>query len=130
MRVLTPVLERAMLAMCHPRHHLAFGGGALALIRDEHPGRVWQAFEQLFDECLDRPLVATTLHQDVEDVLVLIHCPLQVMASAMNGENHLAKLPMVSRPGPSTPQLIGVGLAESATPLTDRCGGHHAPTCA
>jgi hypothetical protein len=131
MRVLTLVLERAMPAMSHPRQHLTFGGGvALELIRDDHPGHAWQPFGQLFEACLDRPLVATTLHQDVEDVIVLIHCPLQVMASARDGHNHLVELPMVSRPGPTTSPLIGGGWATCATPLTDRFVGHHDPTFA
>jgi hypothetical protein len=120
-----------MLAMFHTRHHLTCGGGvALEQIRADHPGHVWQAFEQVFDECLGRPLVATTRHQDVEDVLVLIHGPPQVMASAMEGQNHLVEMPIVSGPGPTTSQLIGVGLAECATLLTDRFAAHHDPTFA
>jgi hypothetical protein len=43
MQVLTPVLERATLAMFHPRHHLTCGGGALALTLNDHSGQVWQA---------------------------------------------------------------------------------------
>jgi hypothetical protein len=74
--------------------------------------------------------VATTLPQDVEDVIVLIHDPSQVMASAMDGQHDVAERPMVSRPRPTTPPLIGVGLAECATPLTDRFVAHHYPTCA
>jgi hypothetical protein len=54
-----------------------------------------QAFEQLFEEYLGHPLVATTVHQDVEDVLILIHGPPQVMASAMDGQNHLVAMPIV-----------------------------------
>jgi len=120
-----------MLAMSHPRQHLSCGGGvALELIRDEHPGHAWQPFEQLFEACLDRPLVATTLHQDVEDVIVMIHGPPQVMAPAMDGQNDVAERPMASQPGPTTPPLIGVGLAECATPLTDRFVRRHHPTCA
>jgi hypothetical protein len=59
-------------------------------------------FEQLFEVCLDCPLVATTLHRNVEDVIVLIHGPPQVMASAMDGQNDVAELPIVSRTGPTT----------------------------
>jgi hypothetical protein len=130
MQVLTPVLARAMLAMFHPRHHLTCGGVALELIRDEHPGHVWQGFAQLFDECFGRPRVATTRHQDIEDVTVLIHGPPQVMALAMDGQNHLVATPIVSGPGPMASQLIGLGLAACATPLTDRFVGHHDPTSA
>jgi hypothetical protein len=68
-----------------------------------------------------------TRHQDVEDVLALIHGPPQVMASAMDGHNHPVEMPMVSGPGPTTSPLIGVGSAECATPLTDRLVGHHDP---
>jgi hypothetical protein len=110
MRVLTPVLERAMLAMSHPRQHLTCGGGvALELIRDDHPGHAWQPFEQLLEACLDRPLVATTLHQDVEDVIVLIHGPPQFMASAMDGQHDVAERPMVSRPDDAAADGPGIG---------------------
>ena len=37
---------------------------------------------------------------------------------------------MVSRPGPTTSPLMGVGWAECPTPLTDRFVGHHPPTSA
>jgi hypothetical protein len=106
----------------------ASDGVALEGIRADHPGHVWQAFEQPFDECLGRPLVATTRHQHVEGVLVLIHGPLQAMASAMDGHPPLVEMPMVSGPRPTTSQLMGVGVAEGTTRPTDRFAAHHHPT--
>jgi hypothetical protein len=117
--------------MSYPRQHRTCGGGvARELIRNDHPGPAWQPFEPRFEACLDRPLVATTLHQDVEDVIVLFHGPPQVMASAMEGQHDIAELRIVSQPGSTTSPLMGVGWAEYATPLTDRFVGHHHLTCA
>jgi hypothetical protein len=129
MRVLTAIIEIATLAMLHPGHHLAFSGGvALELICNDHPRNVLQAFEQLFEELLGRLLVATTLHQDIQDVIVLIHRSPQVMASAVNGEKHLIEMPLIAGPGPPTPELIRIGLAELAAPLPDSFVGHSDPT--
>src|SRR5262245_32200392 len=50
-------------------------------------------------------------------MIVLTHGPPQVMTSATYGQEHLGQVPLVARPGPSTPELIGIGLAERAAPL-------------
>jgi len=81
MRVLTPVIEVATLAMLHPRQDLALGRAiALELIRDDHPWDVLQALEQLAEKLLRRVLVAAALHQNIEDVILLVDSAPQVMA--------------------------------------------------
>src|SRR5262249_33170982 len=64
MGVLTPVIERATLAMFHPGQDLPFYRAiTLALVCDDHPWHVLQALEQLAKELLRRVLVAAALHQ-------------------------------------------------------------------
>jgi hypothetical protein len=87
-------------------------------------GAYCRPLSSFFEELLGR-LVATTVPQDVEDVIIMIHRPPQVMTSAMDGQNHLVDMLMVSGPGPTTLQLIGVLLIKLATPLADRFVGHH-----
>ena len=76
MGVLTPVIERAALAMFHAGEHLALGGTvALQLIRDDHTRHRDEALEQRAKALLRGPLITPTLYQDIEDVAVLIHSP-------------------------------------------------------
>ena len=75
MRVLTPVIKIPTLTVFHPGQDLSLRGPvALQLIRDDHPWDVEQAFEELAEELLGRLRVASLLDEDVQDVVVLIHC--------------------------------------------------------
>jgi hypothetical protein len=74
-----------MLAMFHIRQEIPLGGAvALQLVRDDHPGHVGQALEQLPEECLGGVLVPSTLDQDIQDVAVLIHGTPQIVPFAVN----------------------------------------------
>ena len=120
MGVLTPVVEIATLAMFHTGQYVALGRAiAFELIRDDHTRHVLQSLEQLAEKLLRCPLIAATLHQDVEHVIVLVDSSPQVMPLTMNGEKHLIQVPLVTRPGSSAPQLIGIVLPELATPLAE-----------
>jgi hypothetical protein len=55
-RILDAVVEIAMLPMFHTRQHLTLGGAvALKLIRDDHPGHILAAFQQLPEAWSSRP---------------------------------------------------------------------------
>jgi len=74
MRVLTPVIEVATLPVFHSRQDFALGRPvALQLIRNDHARDTPLTLEQLAKELLGGVLVAATLHQNVEHVIVLIH---------------------------------------------------------
>jgi hypothetical protein len=97
MRVLTPVVEVATLAMFHTGQDLALGRPiALQLIGDHHPRRVVQAFEPLAEELLGRLVVASTLHQEIESIPVLIHCPPEVMPLPVDREEDFVQMPRVA----------------------------------
>jgi hypothetical protein len=124
MRVFAPIVEITALTMFHPWQKLTFGGTiARELIRDDHPWHVLQAFEQLAKELLRGLLVATALHQDIEDVVILIHGTPQIMTLAVDRQKHLIEMPFVPGPGPSAPQLVRIILAKFETPLPDRFMG-------
>jgi hypothetical protein len=88
MRVLTAVVERTTLPVFHPGQDLALRCPvALQLLRDDHPGHVLQALEQLAKKLLRGLAVAPTRHEDVEDVVVLIGlctCALRLMATGLS----------------------------------------------
>jgi hypothetical protein len=105
--------------------HTRRGAVALQLIGDEHPGRVRQAFEQLTEAPLGRVLVPLALPLDIEGVPRLIHGAPEIVPLPPNREKDLIQMPLIARPATSTAQLIGVLLAQRATPFPDRLVGHH-----
>ena len=58
---------------------------------------------------------------------VLIHRPPQIVTFAVDGEKDLIQVPLVARSGPSTAELIRIGLAELAAPLPDALVGDADP---
>jgi hypothetical protein len=73
-------------------------------------------------------LVATTLHENVKGIAVLVNGPPEVMAFAMNREEDLVQVPFVARPGAPVAQLVGILLAKLAAPFADGLIGHDHPT--
>src|SRR6516162_1873770 len=129
MRVFAPVIEVATLAMLHPGQDLPLRRPiALQLIRNDHAWDIPQALEQLTKALLGALLVATALHQDIQHVIVLIHRAPQVMAFAIDREEHLIEVPFVAWLGASMLQLIGIILAKLQTPLADGFMGDVDPT--
>jgi hypothetical protein len=125
MGVLTPVIEVATLPVFHPGQDLALRCPvALQLIRDDRPWHVLQALEQCAKELLGGVLVAAALHQNIEDVVVLVNRAPEVMALTINRQKDLVEMPFVPGPRPSAFQPIGVILPKLATPLADRFVGH------
>ena len=85
MRILTAVIEITTLTVFDTRQYLPLRHAvAFELIRDNHPGHIGEAFEQLAKELLCGLLVAPTLDENVQDVVVLIHRTPQVMALTVN----------------------------------------------
>ena len=124
-RVLCAIIEIPMLAMFHPWENLALGGSvALEFIGDDHARYVRQPFEELAEELLRGLLVPAALHQDIQHVPVLIHCPPQIVMLALDRQKHLIHMPLVAGPGTAATELIGILLAKLAAPLADRLIGH------
>jgi hypothetical protein len=124
-RILGAVVQIAVLAMVYTGYNLAPGGTvALELVRDDHPGNILAAPEQLAEEFLCRVLVPPTLDQDIQDITVLIPCPLQIVAGATDRQKDLIRVPLIPRLRPSVAQLIGIRLAKLTEPFPDRFIGH------
>jgi hypothetical protein len=86
------------------------------------------SFEELAEELLGGGLVPPPLHQDVQDIPLLIHGPPEIMALPIEREEDFIQMPLVASPGPSMPEPIRIGLAEFAAPLADGLIGHDNPT--
>ena len=119
-RVLAAVIEVAALPMFYSGQDLALGRAvALQLIRDDDPRYIPQALEQLAKELLRCLLIAPALDQDIEDVVVLVDSAPQVMALAIDRQEDLVEVPLVTWLGASMLQPIRVGLPKLQTPLAD-----------
>src|SRR5215468_5955228 len=125
MRVLTPVIEVAALTVLYSWQYLAFGRAiAFEFIRNDDPWHVPQPLQELTEKLLRRVLVAAALHQDVEDVVVLVDRTPEVMTLTMNREKYLIQVPLVTWLRASVLQLIRVALPKFQTPLADGFVGH------
>jgi hypothetical protein len=121
MGVLHPIVQIAVLPVFHTGHDLARGGTvALGLVRDDHPWDIPAPFEELAEEFLGCSLIPPALHQDIKHVPLLIHRPPQIMAFALNGQEHLIQVPLIPGLWPSVSKLIGVGLPDLLAPFPDR----------
>src|SRR4051812_36043112 len=102
MRVFAPVIEIATLAMLHPGQDFPFGRAvALELIRNDDPLDIPQTLDKLAKKLLRRLLIAAALHQDIDDVVVLIDSAPQVMALPVDRQKHLVQVPLVAWLGAS-----------------------------
>jgi hypothetical protein len=110
-----------MLAVFDARQDLLFGGAIAAeFIRDDDPRHIPQALQQLAEESFRRVLVPPALHQDIEDMAILIDRPPQIVAFTPHAEKHLIQMPFVARSRAPAAQLIGIGLPKFPTPLSHR----------
>jgi hypothetical protein len=119
--ILCAVIEVAVLAMFDAGQDFPLRGAvALELIGHDDPRHVLAPFEELAEELLGRVLVPPALHQDIEYSPVLIHGPPEIVALAMDGEKDLIEIPFVTEPRTPMAKLIGIRLAEFATPFPNR----------
>jgi hypothetical protein len=111
-------LERAVRQLFHAPHERSLGGSITAqLIRDDDPWSILASFEELAEKFLRRRLVPPALHQDIEDMAVLIDRPPEVMPLTTNREKDLIQMPRINSLGTPAPQLIGIRLPELPAPL-------------
>jgi hypothetical protein len=50
---------------------------------------------------------------------VLIHCPPEVMTLALDRQEDLIEMPLISKPRPAVAQLMSIGLAKLPAPFPD-----------
>jgi hypothetical protein len=103
------LIERAMLTMFHSRQECPLGGTVtVQFVGDDHAGNGGEALEQLLEESLRRFLVPPALHQNIEEMSVLIHRTPEILALTPNGEKHFIEVPLVAPSGTAAPELMGI----------------------
>ena len=112
----------------HRRHHGAARGGVGAQLVGDQPARDtalgFQQFPKESDGCSPIPV---RLHEDVQDVTVLVYRAPQILLATLDRDEHLVEMPCVSHPTASAPQPPRVDRTEPLAPLPNRLvGDRHA----
>jgi hypothetical protein len=128
MGVLGTVIQIPMLPMFHAWQELPLGGSiTLQLVRDDDLWSVLAPLEQLAEEFLCGLLVPPALHQDIEDLAVLIDSPPEIVPLTTNREKDLIQMPLITSLGAPATQLIGIRLLELLASLPERFVRHDDP---
>jgi hypothetical protein len=89
MRILSTIILVLVLVMLDTRQDLSLGRAvAPELIGNDYPRYILQSLQKLAKELLRCFLVSATLHEDIQDIAVLVHCSPQVMNTAIDLEKH------------------------------------------
>jgi hypothetical protein len=116
--VLGAVVERAVLSVLPTRQHRPLRCAvAFAFVRDDHPWHVRTALQERAEELFGRLLVLAPLHQDVEHHAVLRHRSPQSVPLLGHRDAYGIHGLLLTRPGTRATALMGVWLAQCATPL-------------
>ena len=128
MRVLCSIVQAFVLTVLHSWQNLSFCSPITPeLIGNDHARNVSQSFEQLAKEAFGSFFVAPALHQDVEDITILIDRSPEVVFFSTESEYDLVHMPFVAATRTATTQFIGVGLPEFEAPLPYGFVGHNDP---
>ena len=96
-------------------------------IRHDHARLILKALQQPPKEALCGPAITAWLNEDVEHNAVLIHGTPKIVLHALDPDEHLVHVPLVSRPWSAASQAVRECLAELLAPLTNRLiGDNHA----
>ena len=84
-------------------------------------------YSKTFQQSLEEPFrggpIASSLNQDVEHNAILVDCAPEVALHALDPDEHLIEVPLVSWPWPAAPQAIGEIRTELLAPPSHRLVG-------
>ena len=107
-------------AVSHRGHGPAVGGSVAAQLVGNEPDRHPAVPLQLSPkEPCGRLAIPARLHEDIEDVTVLVHCAPEILAPALNGDEQLVEMPCVAQRASATSQAAGIVGPEGLAPLAD-----------
>src|SRR4051812_13345174 len=102
-----------MLPVRNTGHHDSFGRPVASELISNNDARLPSGGPQQPAKEPDRgKTIALRLHEDVEDHPVLIDGPPEILSDAVDLEEHFVQMPFIAGSRPSSPQAIGIGLAE------------------
>ena len=109
------------------RHGAARGGVGAQLVGDQSSRNTALGFQQLPKESDGCSPIPVRLHEDVQDVTVLVYRAPQILVATLDRDEHLVEMPGVSHPTAAAPQPPRVDRTEPLAPLPNRLvGDRHA----
>jgi hypothetical protein len=128
--VLRAVVQIPVLPMFHAWEELPLGSAITRqLVRANRPWPIGQALEPLAEKPLRRRLVPPALHQDIEDLTLLIDGPPEIVPLPVTREKDLLQRPCVPGLRPPMAELIRIRLPKLAAPFAHGFVGHRDPAC-
>jgi len=125
MRSLDAIILPASLMMPGRQPKIPEGRSVGAkLVRDDRARRQSALLYQLSYELERGPLVTPGLHEDIEDLSVLVYRAPEVTALSVHRDKHLVEVPQRVRPRPMTSKATSDLRAEPGNPAADRLVGH------
>ena len=72
------------------------GGIAAKFVGDQPSGLIALAFDETAEEPFSRTVIAVALHQNVNDIAVLIDRPIQIVSLSLNGDKDFVDMPRIA----------------------------------
>ncbi len=120
MRDFSAVIGVLVRDVDHRRHHDAAGCWvAPQLVRDQPARDTSLALQQLPEESDSGSPISSRLHEDVEDVAVLIDGAPQILSAALQRHEQFVEMPRIAEVATAFPESSGVSTTECSTPLTN-----------
>lgn len=76
-----------------------------------------------------RRFIPGALHQQIQDIDILIHSPPEIVTLAVDGQQHFIHVLFAVWPGTPATELIGIRLPKLAAPLPNRFISHRDVAC-
>jgi hypothetical protein len=98
---------------------LQSGTVALEFIGDNYPGNTLKRLEQFPKKLVSRRFIPSALHQNINNLTILVHSSLQIRSLALNLNDDFIEMPLVRRFREAAANLVGVGLGQLETPFAN-----------
>ena len=86
------------------------------LVSDESIGDVLEPLQQLAKEAFGGPCITPFLHENIEDLAVLIHGSPEIIPLPSDVDEQLVEVPGIAGPSAAVPKPLGKRLAKPQTP--------------
>ena len=120
MGILSAIVQVAALTVLDIRQELALRHPvAFQLVGDENARHVLQPLQETLEEALCRAGIAAGLDQNIKHDAVLIDSAPEIMQLALDPNEHLVQVPLVTGSGPAPTQIAREARAKLQTLPTD-----------
>jgi hypothetical protein len=129
MRVLSPIVQISALSVFNLGEKLALCHAvASQLVGHDHARHILKTFQQPSKESFGGFGIPPRLDEDVEHDAILIHRTPKIVLHALNPDEHLVEVPLISWSRASAAKAFGKALAEFPAPAPNGLIGHENAT--